>query len=171
MGRFFVSGCTAALAVGLSSCASLMAPADPVEPLVLAFTEPVPSLEARAARGENAAEYALSFLSVTGLRGVPHDRERADRLRAGAMSPTTLMITQYVPAIGGGTGRTHPIPITQPGMTREAIAMLDMCGLSAFVGDDAAGPDSCTPAGWERLAPLGRQLLADEVKAARTPLP
>ena len=169
MRRFFVPVSLAALALGLSACATLVEPADPVDPLALAFTEPVASLEARAARGENEAEYALAFLSRVGLRGVPQDPGRAARLRDAAMTPTTLMITQYIPAVGGGAGQTHLIPVNRPGMTRDQMVLLDVCGLAVLLGAETTGREVCTPAGWERLVPLALQVAAES--AASTPLP
>jgi hypothetical protein len=153
----------------LTACASLIAPPDPQAPLVLALTEPIASLETRARHGENGAEYALAFLSRFGLRGVPQDDERARRLRAGAMSPTTLMITQYIAPVGGGTGRTHVIPITQPGYTAGQMALLDLCGLAALAGAETSGREICSPEGWDRVYPLARQAVAES--AASTPLP
>jgi hypothetical protein len=168
MRRFIISG-LALILTGAAGCASLVTPADPLEPLKMALTEPAPSLEARAARGENAAEYAVSFLARFGVRGVPHDEARADRLRAGAATPTTLMITQYIPAIGGGTGRTSIIPVTQPGLSRGQMDLMDLCGLAALAGVERMGREMCSPEGWDRIAPLARQVVADN--AASTPLP
>lgn len=164
--------------LGLSGCATLSDPAGPVAPLALAFSEPVPALEQRAGRGETGAEYALAFLSRFGLRGVPQDETRSDRLRTAASTPTTLMITQYIPAIGGGAGQTRLIPITQPGLSRGQMALLDLCGLAAIGGDALLGIQACGgPEGWARIAPLARSLApapgrhAAPDSAASTPLP
>ena len=169
MHRVFASGAMAILALVLSGCATLIRPGSVVDPLALAFAETVPSLEARAGNGENAAEYALAFLSRFGLRGVPEDHTRSEQLRDRAMTATTLMITQYIAPIGGGAGRTHLIPVAQPGLSRGQMALLDLCGLAALAGVETTGREVCTPEGWERIAPLAGQAALES--AASTPLP
>lgn len=166
MRRSTVTGLVVVL-IGVSGCASLLPPIE--APLTLAFTAPVAHLEARAARGENEAEYALSFLILHRLRGVRPDQVHFQRLRAGAQTPTTLMITQYTAAIGGGTGRVNVIPVTQPGLSERVMALLDLCGAALLGGSDKAATSFCPTDSIERLAPLARQAAAES--AASTPLP
>lgn len=164
--RHFTVTAGLALAVSLSACASLIQPEE--SPLALALVTPLPELEARAARGENQAEYALSFLVLNGLRGVDRDPQRFQTLRQGAQTPTTLMITQYIPAVGGGAGRTHMIPVSQPGMREPLMRMLDMCGAALLTGYPRA-TDLCPEGVVETLGKTARQVAA--ASAARTPLP
>lgn len=168
MHRIAVSG-LALLTLSLGGCAALVTPVDPAAPLALAFSAPVPEIEARADRGDNAARYALSFLSMHGLRGVTPDAERIEELRRRAAASTSYTITQYIPAIGGGTGRINLIPITQPGMSEQTMMALDLCGLG-LMRDRAAFVDLFCPEGAaERLGAAARQAAADN--AASTPLP
>jgi hypothetical protein len=168
MRHIAVSG-LALLTMFLGGCASLVAPADPAAPLELAFTAPVSELEARSDRGDNAARYALSFLSMNGLRGVAQDVERITDLRQRAAASTSYTITQYIPAVGGGTGRINLIPITQPGMSAQVMLTLDLCGLR-LMRDAAATVEMFCPEGAaERLGPFARQVAA--ASASRTPLP
>jgi len=168
MRRLFWSGLAGGL-LALCGCASLVKPADPLEPLTLAFTAPVAEIEARANNGDNAARYALSFLSIHALRGVSPDADRIEELRRNAAASTSYTITQYIPAVGGGTGRVNLIPITQAGMSSGVMTALDVCGLALIRNATSVVEVFCPEGAAERLGPMARQVAADS--AASTPLP
>ncbi len=129
-----------ALSLALAGCVTVQSPAERLSPLRLAFTEPVESLRTRAA-SEPEAQYALSFLTMHGLRGVPHHPYQALTLRQDA-GPRPIMIAQYIPGVNGAPGRTAMIPMNVGGWPFSPV-FLDQCGKAVLDGDPAVGAIRC----------------------------
>lgn len=146
----------------LTGCASLVTPADPNGPLRLALTEPTDSLTLRADAGDKAAQYALSFLTRYGARGVLQDQVRSEQLRAFAAQPSSTTITQYIPGINGGPGRTSLIPITMPGISDLQARRMDLCGLTLLARTPSLGMSMCgSSQAYMELIPAAAAALAE----------
>ncbi len=130
-----------ALSLALAGCVTALTPSERLAPLRLAFTEPVESLQARAAAKEPAALYALSFLTLHGLRGLRANSYQTMTLRQDA-GPRPTMITQYIPGVNGGSGRTAMIPVNIGGWPFSPT-LLDLCGQSVLSGIAELGAIQC----------------------------
>lgn len=151
----------AMVAAALSACATTVDPLVANAPLKLAFTEPVPSLETRAATGDRQAQYALSFLKKHGLRGVAKDPVAVETLRATAGAPHTRTMPIYQPGINGNPGTLINVQITDPGVSDADAARMDLCGLTLLTAMPGLGGQLCgSPAAYADLVPsaiLARQ--------------
>jgi len=133
-------------------------------PLALAFSEPVESLEARAAAREPEARYALSFLHRHGLRGVPQDRERAESLRAG-LGPSSFTTYVHQPAVNGAPAYSIPIRSQVPGLP---LLSLDACGEAVLEGPSGLGELMCGSAErYDALVEAAKAALGDRFEEHR----
>jgi hypothetical protein len=144
----------AMVAAALSACVTAVDPLVANAPLKLAFTEPVPSLETRAAAGDRQAQYALSFLKKHGLRGVAEDLIGVETLRATAGAPHTRNMPIYQPGMNGNPGTLINVQITDPGVSDAEAGRMDLCGLTLLTAMPALGGQLCgSPAAYADLAP------------------
>ena len=155
----------AALAAATAGCATAPDPITRNAPLKLAMTEPVDSLRQRSDAGDRQAQYALSFLMRTGLRGVERDPVAAEGLRARAGQPISRSTAVYVPGANGRPGHVMMVPITDPGVSDSEARRLDTCGLALLLGQPAVGGVICgSPAAYIDLLP-GAVSLRQEMMA------
>jgi hypothetical protein len=146
--------CLAAVAAALSACVTAVDPLVANAPLKLAFSEPVPSLETRAASGDRQAQYALSFLKMHGLRGVAKDPVAVETLRATAGAPHSRTMPIYQPGINGNPGTLINVQITDPGVSDAEAGRMDLCGLTLLTAMPALGGQVCgSPAAYADLVP------------------
>ena len=150
------------LSLAVAGCVTTLTPSERLAPLRLAFTEPVESLRVRADRHEPEAVYALSFLTLHGLRGVTADRAASATMRLEG-KPRSTMITQYIPGVNGAPGRISLIPATVGGWPF-STSVLDLCGEAVLNGIAPMGEIYCGgPELYAELAALAR----DEAAAWR----
>jgi hypothetical protein len=133
------------LSLAVGGCATALTPSEQVAPLRLAFTEPVESLYARADRHEAEALYALSFLTLHGLRGVTADPTASATMRLEGR-PRSTMITQYIPGVNGAPGRVSMIPANVGGWPF-STRVLDLCGEAVLNRNAPMGEVYCGDAG------------------------
>lgn len=129
------------LSLAVAGCVTTLTPSERLEPLRLAFTEPVESLRARADRHEAEAVYALSFLTLHGLRGVTADPAASAALRLEGR-PRSTMITQYIPGVNGAPGRVSTIPVNVGGWPFSP-SVLDLCGEAVLNRNATMGDVYC----------------------------
>jgi len=129
--------------LALAGCTTVVSPAERNAPLRRALTEPIPELTRAADGGDRSAQYALSFLMRTGVRGVTPDPVRSEDLRSLAARPSSTVITQYIPGINGAPGRTSIIPITLPGLGDAEAQRMDLCGVALLTRQPQLGASVC----------------------------
>lgn len=160
-------GVAAAVSTLLAGCVTAVDPTTANAPLKLAFTEPVPSLEAKAAEGDRQAQYALSFLKKLGLRGVAPDPVGAESLRALAGAPRSRTLAVYQPGVNGNPGTILNVPITDPGISDADARRLDLCGMVLLTAMPALGGQVCgSPDAYADLLPGAMQVRAEGVMTA-----
>ncbi|MDQ1155071.1 hypothetical protein [Brevundimonas sp. SORGH_AS_0993] len=163
-GRF---GVVVAVSALLAGCVTAVDPMTANAPLKLAFTEPVPSLEARAAEGDRQAQYALSFLKKVGLRGVASDPVGAESLRALAGAPRSRTLPIYQPGVNGNPGTILNVQITDPGVSDADARRLDLCGMVLLTAMPALGGQVCgSPEAYADLLPGAMQVRAETTLSA-----
>lgn len=153
------------LVAATAGCATAPDPIARNAPLKLAMTEPVESLRQRSDAGDRQAQYALSFLMRTGLRGVERDPVAAEGLRARAGQAISRSAAIYVPGVNGNPGHVMMAPITVPGVSDGEARRLDACGAALMLGRPAMGGAMCgSPEAYIDLLPgavaLRREMMA-----------
>ncbi|MFK0297956.1 hypothetical protein ACIQTU_01935 [Brevundimonas sp. NPDC090276] len=152
-------------AITLSGCATAVDPITRNAPLKLALNESVDALRKKSDEGDRPAQYALSFLMQTGLRGVEKDALGAEALRARAGENRTTSTAVYMPGVNGKPGTTMLVPITSPGVSDAEARRLDACGLTLLLGEPALGAMVCgSPEAYIDLLPGGAGLRQDMMR-------
>lgn len=150
--------------------AGCVAAVDPVTrnlPLKLALTEPVETLETRAATGDRQAQYAVSFLANHGLRGVARDPVRAEGLRAEAGQIRTTTQPIYVPGVNGAPGSLIYAQHVDPGVSDAEARRMDLCAFTLMLGQPALGGQICgSPAAYIDLLPGAVAVRTEMAEAA-----
>lgn len=129
------------LSLALAGCVTALTPAERLAPLRLAFTEPVDSLHARADRNDPEALYALSFLTLHGLRGVTANPTASPTMRQSSR-PHSTMLTQYIPGVNGAPGRVSVFPVNVGGWPFSP-SVLDLCGEAVLTRNTQMGEIYC----------------------------
>jgi hypothetical protein len=164
----------AAIALGatVSACTTVVDPVARNAPLKLAMTEPVESLQARSEAGDRHAQYALSFLMRTGLRGVERDPLQAEALRARAGQAITRSNAIYVPGVNGNPGHVMMVPTTDPGVSDAEAARMDACAAALLLRQPAMGGAMCgSPAAYIDLLPGAVALRQEMMESALVAVP
>lgn len=157
----------AAAAITVAGCATAVDPITRNAPLKLALTEPVDALRRQSDDGNRQAQYALSFLMQTGLRGVEKDALGAEALRARAGETRTTSTAVYVPGVNGNPGTTMLVPVSSPGVSDAEARRLDVCGMTLLLGEPALGAALCgSPEAYIDLLPGGATLRAEMMRQA-----
>lgn len=160
-------GVVAAVSALLAGCVTAVDPIAANAPLKLAFTEPVPSLEAKAAEGDRQAQYALSFLKKVGLRGVASDPVGAESLRASAGAPRSRTMPVYQPGVNGNPGTILNVQIADPGVSDADARRLDLCGMVLLTAMPALGGQVCgSPDAYADLLPGAMQVRSEMMLSA-----
>ncbi|MGH7020392.1 MAG: hypothetical protein ACREEY_10945 [Brevundimonas sp.] len=163
--RAFVGLAVAAITV--AGCATAVDPIVRNAPLKMALTEPVEALRQQSDEGNRNAQYALSFLMQSGLRGVEKDALGAEALRARAGETRTTSTAVYMPGVNGKPGTTMIVPISSPGVSDAEAQRLDVCGMTLLLGEPALGAMLCgSPEAYIDLLPGGATLRAELMRRA-----
>ncbi|WP_292036568.1 MULTISPECIES: hypothetical protein [unclassified Brevundimonas] len=158
-------GCALATALTVAGCVTTVDPVVRNAPLKAAFAEPVESLRTRSDNGDRHAQYALSFLMQTGLRGVEKDALGAEALRARAGETRTQAMPIYVPGVNGNPGSTIMTQISSPGVSDAEARRLDACGAMLLLGEPAMGGAICgSPEAYIDLLPAGAAVREEMVR-------
>lgn len=167
MGLNSKSGLLLAASLALAGCVTTVDPVERNAPLKAAFAEPVESLRARSDSGDRQAQYALSFLMRTGLRGVAKDPLAAEALRARAGETRTQAMPIYVPGVNGNPGSTIMTQVSSPGVSDAEARRLDACGAMLLLGEPAMGGAICgSPEAYIDLLPAGAAVREEMVRRA-----
>ncbi len=162
----------ATILLGCAITTGCVTAVDPVTrnlPLKMALTEPVDTLETRAATGDRQAQYAVSFLAAHGLRGIARDPIRAEGLRAQAGQDKTTTQPIYVPGVNGGPGSLIYAQHADPGVSDTEARRLDLCAFTVILGQPAMGGQVCgSPAAYIDLLPSAVALRAQMAESALT---
>lgn len=129
---------TAVLAVGLSGCAALVTPGNPVdlaEPVRLATTVEPDQLRARAEQGDAQAQQALSLVLTYRLNGSAFDPSAAAVWRTLSLRPRgTMPITQYTAAFNGQPSRVNLIHVPRYDVTMQHDHFIARCAEGLHTG-------------------------------------
>ncbi len=150
-----------------AGCVAVVDPVTRNLPLKLALTEPVETLETRAAAGDRQAQYAVSFLANHGLRGIARDPVRAEGLRAEAGQIRTTTQPIYVPGVNGAPGSLIYAQHVDPGVSDAEARRMDLCAFTLMLGQPALGGQICgSPAAYIDLLPGAVAIRAEMTQAA-----
>ncbi|NBW08062.1 MAG: ankyrin repeat domain-containing protein [Caulobacteraceae bacterium] len=119
-------------ALCLAGCVAASTDGTPVpnasDPLMLAFSSRIETLEDRSRANDQTAQIALAIVKAEGLRGVAPDPAGAADLRRRALAAgAPTQITQYIPGINGAPGRTALIILPGHGFSATALRRIDGC--------------------------------------------